>query len=163
MVFYQLTQRIFLAVPPASLCVVLFAMAGSAVAGTLDQLAGSWGGSGTYTLNDGSREKLRCDAFYTGSSGQLNMAIRCTGATNKIEIRSKLRETGTSLSGTWEERTYNAEGTASGTASGSRLSLSIQGGVSGSMDVSYTGSNQNVSISTIGIPLKSVSISLKRR
>lgn len=141
----------------------LIAGTGASLAASVDQLIGSWGGAGTYTLNDGTREKLRCDAYYTGSSAQLNMVIRCTGATNKIEIRSKLNTRGDTLSGTWEERTYNAEGTVSGQVRGNKLSFSIQGGVAGTMSVSYSGSSQTVSISTQGIPLKSVSVSLKRR
>jgi hypothetical protein len=147
----------------ASLAGLMFAFPGGAAADSLNALIGSWGGSGTYTLQDGTREKLSCNGYYTGGSSQLTMAIRCAGPNNKIEIRSKLNISGNMLSGTWEERTYNAEGTVSGTASGNRLSFSIQGGVSGTMNVSYTGSSQDVSIATQGIPLKSVTVSLSRR
>ena len=66
------------------------------------------------------------------------------------------------ITGTWEERTFNATGNAVGQASGDKISLQISGGVSGTMLVSYSGSRQSVAISTQGIALKSVTISLSR-
>jgi hypothetical protein len=133
-----------------------------AAANPFDTLLGSWRGSGQITLNDGRRERLTCNAYYTGGGSQLGMAIRCQSETSNVEIRSKLSLSGSRISGTWEERTFNASGTASGSASGDRISLSIAGGVSGSMQVSFSGSRQSVSISTQNIALKSVTISLSR-
>jgi hypothetical protein len=90
------------------------------------------------------------------------MAIRCQSETSNVEIRSKLSQSGSRISGTWEERTFNAAGTASGQASGDRITLQISGGVSGTMQVSYSSSRQSVSISTQNIALQSVTISLSR-
>jgi hypothetical protein len=126
-------------------------------------LLGAWGGSGTYRLQDGTSERLKCDAYYTGGGSQLGIAVRCSGASNKIEMRSKLSANGTSLSGNWEERTYNAEGTVTGKISETKVALSITGGVAGSMTITYDQSKQNVAIATEGIPLKSVTVSLSRK
>jgi hypothetical protein len=90
------------------------------------------------------------------------MAIRCQSESTKVEIRSKLSESGGRVSGTWEERTFNASGTASGQISSSKVSLQISGGIRGSMQVSFSPTRQNVSISTSGGGLKSVQISLSR-
>jgi hypothetical protein len=90
------------------------------------------------------------------------MAIRCQSESSNVEIRSKLSQSGGRITGTWEERTFNATGTASGQASGSNISLQIAGGVTGTMRVSYSGSRQSVSISTQGIALQSVTIALTR-
>jgi len=79
-----------------------------------------------------------------------------------VEIRSKLSQSAGRITGTWEERTFNATGNAVGQASGDKISLQISCGVSGTMLVSYSGSRQNVAISTQGIALKSVTISLSR-
>lgn len=130
---------------------------------TFQPLLGSWGGSGTYKLQDGTSEKLRCDAYYTGSGAQLGIAVRCSGQTNKIEMRCKLSASGTALSGSWEERTYNAEGAVTGTLSDTKLNFSISGGVSGSMTIVYDRNKQNIAIATEGIPLKSVTVSLTRK
>ena len=127
-----------------------------------DVLLGSWGGSGNFKLNDGTSERIQCSAYYTGGGSTLGMAIRCKSPSNNIEIRSKLNKSGSKISGTWEERTFNAVGNASGSASASNIRLQISGGVSGSMSVNYSKSRQSVSISTSGSPLRSVQITLNR-
>lgn len=135
---------------------------GRALAGPFDTLLGSWRGNGQIKLNDGRTERLKCNAYYTGGGSQLGMAIRCQSETSNVEIRSKLSQSGSRISGTWEERTFNAAGTASGQATGARISLQISGGVTGTMQVSYSGSRQSVAISTQGIALRSVTIDLTR-
>jgi hypothetical protein len=133
-----------------------------AASNPFDTLLGSWRGSGQIVLTDGTSERLKCNAYYTGGGTQLGMAIRCQSESSNVEIRSKLSQSGGRITGTWEERTYNATGTASGQASADRISLQISGAVSGSMLVSYSGSRQSVAISTQGIALKSVNIDLTR-
>jgi len=136
--------------------------ASRANASPFDTLLGSWGGTGEIRLDKGRRERIKCNAYYTGGGSQLGLAIRCNSDSYKIEIRSKLSYSGGRLSGNWEERTFNATGSASGSATPSRISLSIRGGVTGTMVVSYTKSRQSVSISTQGIALQGVSITLGR-
>lgn len=130
---------------------------------TFEPLLGSWGGSGTYRLQDGTSERLKCDAYYTGGGAQLGIAVRCSGKDNKIEMRSKLSSSGGALSGSWEERTYNASGNVTGKLTAQQLTLAIAGGVSGSMKITYDRSKQNVAIATEGTPLKSVTVSLSRK
>lgn len=130
---------------------------------TFDPLIGSWGGSGVYKLQDGTSEKLKCDAYYTGGGSQLGIAVRCSGQTNKIEMRSKLSSSGGALSGSWEERTYNASGDVTGKLTEQNIKLAISGGVGGSMTITYDKAKQNVAIATQGIPLKSVTVSLSRK
>jgi hypothetical protein len=127
-----------------------------------DTLLGSWRGSGQIELDKGRKERLKCNAYYTGGGSQLGMAIRCQSESSNVEIRSKLSETGGRITGTWEERTFNASGNASGQVTGGRISLSVSGGVTGTMLVSYTSSRQSVAITTQGIALKSVNIDLTR-
>lgn len=127
-----------------------------------DTLLGSWGGTGEIRLDKGRKERLKCNAYYTGGGSDLGLAIRCQSDNYKIEIRSKLSYSGGRLSGNWEERTFNASGTASGTASPNKISLSIKGGVSANMLVNYTKTTQNVNISVSGVALQGVRISLSR-
>lgn len=130
-------------------------------ASPFDTLLGTWRGTGQVQLNTG-KERLSCNAYYTGGGSQLGMAIRCTSGNSKVEIRSKLSLSGSRITGNWEERTYNAAGTASGTASPGRISIVVSGSIRGSMVVNYSKSRQSVSISTSGSPLQRVSISLTR-
>jgi hypothetical protein len=149
---------------PALAAVLLLAPAAPSKAdpGAFDTLLGSWRGNGQIVLSQGRTERLKCNAYYTGGGAQLRMAILCQSETSNVQIRSVLSDSGGRLSGTWEERTYNASGSASGQASNGRISLSISGGVTGSMLVSYSSSRQSVSITTQGVALKSVSIDLTR-
>ena len=128
-------------------------------------LMGTWSGSGQVQLLNGSTETLKCRAYYTPreSGNSLGLAIRCASPSNKIELRANLTFQGGRISGSWEERTYNATGAVTGQVTGNRFSLSIVGGgFQGSMSVSTSGSNQSVMITTQGIGLKGVNISLSK-
>ncbi|MFZ0398865.1 MAG: hypothetical protein WAM06_12645, partial [Methyloceanibacter sp.] len=128
-----------------------------------DTLLGSWGGTGEIRLDKGRKERLKCNAYYTGGGSDLGLAIRCQSDNYKIEIRSKLSYSGGRLSGNWEERTFNASGTATGTATPSKLSLAIKGGgITASMLVNFTKASQNVNISVQGVALQGVRIALGR-
>lgn len=126
-------------------------------------LLGSWGGGGTMALEDGSRARLSCNAYYTGGGTQLRLAIYCSSGSNNIKMRGNLSYNGGRVSGRWEERTYNADGSLSGTASADKISVSISGNISGTMVVAFSKAKQSVSISTKGVALQAVNITLSRR
>jgi hypothetical protein len=137
----------------------------SMAASPFTSLEGNWSGGGQIRLDGGQTERLKCTAYYRQKDGgaALSIAIRCASQNNKIELRANLIHQGGKLSGTWEERTFNAAGDVTGQASDNRISLSISGGgLSGSMVVSFTPSSQRVSITTQGTGLKGVSINLSR-
>ena len=126
-------------------------------------LAGSWRGSGRLRYADGRAENIHCTANYTGGGNELRMAIQCKSDSNPIHLRSKLRIDGGHASGEWEERTFNASGTASGSAGPGSLRLSVSGGgFNGTMNVSYSKSAHTVSISTQGIAMSGATISFSR-
>lgn len=147
-------------------CVLLAAGAAAALAaGPFAALDGNWSGSGQIRLDGGQTERLKCLAYYRQKDGGtgLSIAIRCASQNNKIELRASLSNQSGKLSGSWEERTFNAAGDVTGQATDNRISLSITGGgLSGSMVVSFTPSSQRVSITTQGTGLKGVSIILSR-
>lgn len=126
-------------------------------------LEGSWSGSGRITLEGGNVERLSCRASYStrGSTG-LGLAIRCASSSYKIELRSALSHTGGSVNGTWEERSFNAEGTVAGRVAASTLNLVFRGNVAGGMSVSVSGRQQRVLITSSGGPFRVVSIRLAR-
>jgi len=141
-------------------------LAAPATANPLTRYVGTWSGSGSIKLDSGKSERIDCKAYYTSPDGsQLNVAIRCANPSNKIEMRAGLIYSGGSVTGTWEERTFNATGAVTGTASDAAIKLSIDGAINGSMSVSLTGNGQSVSISTegSGSGLSAVKISLKRQ
>lgn len=127
-------------------------------------LAGNWSGSGQIKLDNGKSEALKCRAYYTQKeSDNLGIALRCASASNKIELRASLSQSGSQVAGSWEERTFNAAGTVTGRVTSGRINQSITGGTfSGSMNVAITGERHSVSIETNGIGLRAVNISLSR-
>jgi hypothetical protein len=93
----------------------------------------------------------------------LGLALRCASAGNRIELRASLVSRGSRVSGSWEERSYNAAGTVSGVAAGSSLRLAFGGGVlSGVMVVTTNGRSQSISVRTDTSALRGVNISLRR-
>lgn len=150
-----------LAVALSALCATSAARAQSTFAG----LHGVWSGSGQIRLENGASESIKCNAYYTNrdDGAGLGIALRCASQSYKIELRSKILSQGGRVSGTWEERTFNASGTVSGQASGSKISMSVVGGgFTGSMAVNTSGSSQSVAINTQGIGLRSVNINLSK-
>ncbi|SRR6056297_2666529 len=132
--------------------------------GIFDKLNGVWRGGGRIKLENGRTERIACRAYYNAkeAGALLGLAIRCASAGNKIELRASLQDTNGRLSGTWEERTFNATGDVSGTARRGRVKLLINGAVSGSVNISFSGRRQSVDISTGTEGLRGIAISLRR-
>jgi hypothetical protein len=127
-------------------------------------LAGTWSGSGTARFDNGKTESLRCRGYYTnnGNPHNLGLSIRCANASAKIELRASLVDSHGSVSGSWEERTYNQSGTVTGRATANRMTLAISGGINGSMTVAISGGKHSVTVATSGPSFKGVNISMSR-
>ncbi len=132
--------------------------------GPFAPLGGSWSGGGQVRFSDGKSERITCRAYYNPKgSEELGLAIRCASTSYKIEIRANLQNSNGKVTGKWEERTFNAGGDVTGSASTGSIRMSIVGGgLTGSMSVTYGSSTQAVSISTEGSNLRGVTISLSR-
>lgn len=130
---------------------------------SLDVLAGAWHGGGTMSFESGKTEDISCNGYYKGA-GNLSVVIRCKGTSSNFELRSKLHSNGDKVSGSWEERTYNATGDASGTASAGKLNVQFSGSLTGSLEMSFSSSSQSLSVSvdTKGAGIKGVRVSLNR-
>jgi hypothetical protein len=126
-------------------------------------LRGRWGGSGLMYLTDNRRERLVCDAQYTGSATQLRLAIKCKSQNDNIDLQATLSANDGRLAGVWQEKSYKAVGTISGTATGSEIKFQVAGNVFGSMSVNYTRRRQTVSIVATGIPMQKLQIDMTRR
>jgi hypothetical protein len=165
---FFVSRTILTAVSAAALvCAAAYSLAGApalAADNPFPNLAGTWNGSGTASLEGGKTENLRCKGYYTASDGgqSLGLSIRCANASSKVELRANLNIANGNVSGDWEERTYNQSGTVSGKASANRLNLAITGGIEGSLQVSLAGSSHSVSVLTGGSTLKGINISMSR-
>lgn len=128
-------------------------------------MSGFWMGPGRIEFDEGLSEALLCKAYYATAdeASRLSIVLRCASRSNKIELRAKLAAEGSNLTGTWEERTFNASGTVTGQATEREIALSIDGGgFTATMLVEQDSGNQSVSITTQGVAFKKVSVSLTR-
>jgi hypothetical protein len=126
-------------------------------------MSGYWAGPGRIEFSEAASEALLCRAYYTTNRDRLGIAIYCASPSQKIELRGQVVAQGPSLTGTWEERSFNASGTVTGQATDQQMSLSIEGGgFSATMLVIQDDGQQTVSITTEGIGFKKVSVSLTR-
>jgi hypothetical protein len=127
-------------------------------------LSGTWSGSGQVRFTGGSSEALKCRAYYTPKDAmKMGLAIRCASTSAKIELRANLVYEGGRVTGSWEERTFNAAGNVTGQANASKINLAIQGGgFSGSMAVGINGASQSVLIHTQGTGFTNVNIHLSK-
>ncbi len=160
----MLHHRYILTTLMAAASVLPLAEARADAASTFASLAGTWTGSGQMRLEGGRTENLRCRANYVDRNrgGSLGISLRCASSSSKVDLRANLTASGSRVSGSWEEREFNTGGSASGTANGSNISLSISGGLDGSMQVNTTGGRQSVSITTQNVALKGIRIGLSR-
>ncbi len=127
-------------------------------------LIGSWSGTGEVRLEGGKTERMQCRAYYRsdGTAG-LGLAIRCANPSAKIDLRAKLSNASGAVTGNWEERTFNAGGSVTGKATASKVELSIAGGgLNATMNVAINGASHSVNITTEGIALRGVKISMAR-
>lgn len=149
-----------------TLSAVLAGAPATAAPPPFEVVKGSWVGSGALSFKDGRSENLTCNAYYTSSAkgSALTTALRCSGPSGKLELRSHLSYAGGNVSGSWEERTYNASGEASGTLKAGSLRLNFSGGVKGSMTVAFSSTSQTVSIaiSTSDVPVKGMRFDMRR-
>lgn len=139
--------------------------AGSTSDVPLAKLAGSWKGTGVARFEGGQTERLTCRGYYSAKSGgkDVGLALRCASSAAKIDLRSNLHVSSGNVSGTWEERTFNAAGNLSGNASTNRLKLKIVGnGLSASLSMSFSTSSHSVVIDATGLAFKGVKIEMRR-
>lgn len=128
-------------------------------------MAGSWKGPGRIEFDGGASEALVCRAYYRTAqqANQLSIVLRCASQSNKIELRAKVATEGPGLTGTWEERTFNASGTATGQAMDGKIALSVDGGgFTATMLVVQDSGQQSVFITAQGVAFKAVTVVLNR-
>jgi len=142
---------------------MLLSLATPASAGPFNDFYGTWSGRGNAIFNGGAREALACKAYYTGQDSNLKLALRCASPSNKIDMRAALTDTGKVVTGTWEERTFNSQGSISGSVTNTQLKVKLAGGITGTLILSLGPDSQLVSLNTDGGTLSGVHLKLKRK
>ncbi|HEY8334852.1 MAG TPA: hypothetical protein VIQ05_13770 [Tardiphaga sp.] len=127
-------------------------------------MAGVWSGSGNISLEDGSKERIRCKATYAVSSegSGLNQSLLCASDSYKFELKSDVLAKGGTLSGTWTETTRNVGGTLEGRAGNGHFNVVVTApAFTARLTMTTSGNKQNVAISSDG-QFKGANIALSR-
>ena len=149
---------------------LLFSVTGTGFAqrvAPFERLAGSWSGSGTIDLSNGTHESIKCRAAYDVPAGQakLQLNIRCASDSFNFDLRASANYSAGVISGNWSESTRNAAGTISGRAEGDRFQVVAKASsFAASLTVITHGARQSVSIRSHDsqAALRGASINLKR-
>jgi hypothetical protein len=112
-----------------------------------DQLKGYWSGGGTVNPLKGNPEKVSCHVTYQVAGSNVTQNMRCAGTDYKVNSSSNLTYNGGKISGSWNESTYAAAGSVSGTARGNTVHAAISGDkFSGRMSINVSGSHHTINI-----------------
>ncbi|HWM46144.1 MAG TPA: hypothetical protein VNR11_04430 [Xanthobacteraceae bacterium] len=133
----------------------------------LKRLAGSWSGNGTITMNDGTRERIRCRASYRndGQGGaDTDIELRCASDSYKFELSAQVSYSGGHITGNWSESTRGVAGNISGTAKPGRIDVRAIGQTFAALlTITSRSDSQSVSIRSPGSTMQEVAITLARR
>ena len=126
---------------------------------------GNWSGTGTVSLSDGSKERIRCRASYQvgGGGNSLRQTLRCASDSYKFELQSDITYDGGNISGSWNEVTRQVHGSISGRATSNQIQAQASAiGFNASLSISTRGNSQSVSIKSPGSEISEVAISMAR-
>jgi hypothetical protein len=86
-------------------------------------LSGNWTGGGTVSLDDGSRERIRCRASYQVAGPRMTMNLTCASDAYKFNLSADVVAEGSAVSGGWTEATRNISGTLQGRGGGGNFQV----------------------------------------
>jgi hypothetical protein len=128
-------------------------------------MAGSWSGGGTLTTSAG-QEQVRCRASYhvDGAGNGLRLNLRCASQSYNFNLSGAFEHRGGTISGSWNEATYNASGTVSGRASGDEVQAAARGdNFSANLSLKTRGNRQAVAIQSQGAAVTGIAITLTKQ
>lgn len=137
----------------------------AAAAGPFDGLSGTWSGSGSIALTNGTSERIRCRVTYEvgGGGNSVQQQLRCASDSYNFDLASNVRSQGGTISGTWTETTRGIGGNLQGRASGGLIEALVEtGGFSATIAIQTRGNSQSVSMRSQGDQFREVSITLRK-
>ena len=133
--------------------------------GPFVMLAGSWTGSGTVSISNGTNERIRCNANYdVVNPKNVQLSLRCASDSYNFNLLSAINYEGGAISGSWTEATRNTAGHLTGHVNGSQIQVAAKGGsFSADLTVQTRGNHQSVTIHSTGGDVTGASIAMTRR
>jgi len=133
--------------------------------GPFGNLAGTWSGSGTISVNNGSTERIRCRVNYVvgGAGTNVKQELRCASDSYKFELTSNVNYNDGYITGRWTETTRNVGGNVSGRASSTEIEGLVESsGFAANLSVQTRGDRQSVVIKPRGIDVTEVAMTLRK-
>jgi hypothetical protein len=143
---------------------MLSVSASYAQSGPFSGFDGSWSGTGTVALSDGSTERIRCKADYkvNGNGLGLKQNLHCASDSYKFDLSSEVTSNGDRISGNWSERSRNIFGNLQGTAGGGQIEVFVEAaGFAANLTLTTRGNKQTVQISSKG-EIRGVNITMSK-
>ncbi len=128
-------------------------------------LAGSWTGTGIISLDDGSKERIRCKAIYQvgRADARLQQSLRCASDSYRFDLSSDVTSRRGTIEGSWTETSRGISGSLTGRESDGSISAVVEApGFSANLSVRTRGNRQSFSISSDS-QIRNVSINMIRR
>jgi len=125
----------------------LFGSTAHAQSAAFAGMAGNWAGGGTVTLDDGSKERLRCRASYAVSGPGMIMTLTCASDAYKFQLSANVIDEGGAVTGTWTEASRNISGTLQGRGgAGTFQVLASTAGFNANILLRTAGNKQSISM-----------------
>ena len=128
---------------------------------------GTWTGSGSILMTDGSRETIRCRADYLTAAAEdaLNIHVTCASDSYKVDIVADVTARDGVLSGSWRETTRQVEGDVSGRIPRSGQMQASLAAFGGGIQLGATtnGKRQAITLRSQGTDVAGADITLRRR
>jgi len=110
-------------------------------------MAGTWSGSGSVTLDDGSSERIRCRATYRVTGPRMAMSLICASDAYKFNLAADVQAEGSAVTGSWSESSRNVSGDLRGRGGGGNFQVVASApGFNADISMRTTGNRQSVSI-----------------
>jgi hypothetical protein len=131
--------------------------------GVLGQFAGSWSGAGTITVQNGSRERIRCRSANKLDSTILNLSLRCASDSYKFELASDLASEAGNISGSWNETTRGVFGKLAGRFASGRIQATASAvGFNATLLIFIHSNALNILIKSPGSEIQEVAVSMAK-
>ena len=135
--------------------------------GPFSGFAGSWSGTGTIKVSNGSNERIRCRVSYSVSNAgnSVSQSLRCASDSYRFDVTSNISYSGGRVTGNWSETTRSVGGNINGRASGGRIQATVLGSAfTAGISMSTSGNTQSVTITPRGkTDVQEVSITLQKK
>jgi hypothetical protein len=120
---------------------------GHAQSGPFAGMAGNWAGGGTVTLDDGSRERIRCRASYAVAGVSATMTLTCASDAYRFQLSASVVDHGGAVSGNWSEAARGVSGTLQGRGGGGNFELvAATAGFNANISVRTAGNKQSINM-----------------